>query len=49
MRALETYLRELPVNHHLGVKETSHYPAVANLLNEVGKALKPRLHYEHAS
>jgi len=44
MRALETYLRELSVNHHLGVKETSHYPAVANLLNEVGKALKPRVH-----
>lgn len=42
--ALETYLRELSVNHHLGVKETSHYPAVANLLNEVGKALKPRVH-----
>ena len=44
MRALETYLRELSVNHHLGVKETSHYPAVANLLNEVGRALKPRVH-----
>ena len=44
MRTLETYLRELSVNHHLGVKETSHYPAVANLLNEVGRALKPRVH-----
>ena len=26
-----------------GVKETSYYTALANLLNEVGKTLKPRV------
>jgi hypothetical protein len=40
MHALETYLRELSVNHHLGVKETSHYPAVANLLAQAARALR---------
>jgi hypothetical protein len=42
---LETYLREL---HDIratgaGVKETSFYPALANLLNAVGQTLKPRV------
>lgn len=45
MPPLETYLRELGDIHHsgAGVKETSHYPALANLLNELGKTLKPKV------
>ena len=46
MHPLETYLQELRTIHsaHAGVKETSYYPALSNLLNEVGKPLKPRVH-----
>jgi hypothetical protein len=46
MHSLETYLQELRTVHsaHAGVKETSYYPALANLLNEVGKTLKPKVH-----
>ncbi len=46
MDVLETYLRELRVTRATGagVKETSYYPALANLLNAVGKTLKPRVH-----
>jgi hypothetical protein len=42
---LETYLTELYYIRTSGgaVKETSYYPALSNLLNEVGKALKPRV------
>ena len=45
MTPLETYLHEL---HDIrssgaGVKETSYYPALSNLFNEVGKRLKPRV------
>ena len=45
MTPLETYLQDL---HEIrstgsGVKETSYYPALSNLLNEVGKRLKPRV------
>ncbi len=45
MPPLETYLRELSDIHHsgAGVKETSYYPALANLLNELGKTLKPKV------
>jgi hypothetical protein len=42
---LETYLRELREIRSSGaaVKETSFYGPLANLLNEVGKTLKPRV------
>src|SRR5208282_2398930 len=45
MTPLETYLRELRDIRSSGaaVKETSYYPALANLFNEVGKRLKPRV------
>ncbi len=45
MTALETYLRELRDIRSTGsgVKETSYYPALSNLFNEVGKRLKPRV------
>ena len=45
MTPLETYLRELRDIRSSGaaVKETSYYPALSNLLNEVGKHLKPRV------
>jgi hypothetical protein len=39
----DTYIRDLRAIRSSGaaVKETSYYPALANLLNEVGKTLKP--------
>jgi REP element-mobilizing transposase RayT len=45
MTPLESYLRDL---HEIrstgaGVKETSYYPALSNLLNEAGKHLRPRV------
>src|SRR5574340_1747816 len=45
MTPLETYLRELRDIRSSGaaVKETSYYPALSNLLNEVGRKLKPRV------
>ena len=45
MHALETYLQYLRATRSSGgaVKETSYYPALANLLNEVGKTLKPKV------
>ena len=45
MTPLETYLRELRDIRSSGaaLKETSYYPALSNLLNEVGKKLKPRV------
>ena len=45
MTPLETYLRELRDirSSGAGVKETSYYPALSNLLNEIGKRLKPRV------
>ena len=45
MKPIETYLRELRDirSSGAGVKETSYYPALSNLLNEVGKRLKPRV------
>ncbi|MBI3665336.1 MAG: N-6 DNA methylase [Acidobacteria bacterium] len=46
MNLLETYLRELEQIRSSGaaVEETSYYGALSNLLNEVGKTLKPRIH-----
>jgi hypothetical protein len=45
MTPLENYLRELRDIRSSGaaVKETSYYPALSNLFNEVGKRLKPRV------
>ena len=45
MTALESYLRELNDVHSSGaaVPETSYYPALSNLLNEVGDSLKPKV------
>ncbi len=45
MTTLETYLRELRDIRSSGaaVKETSYYPALSNLLNEIGRKLKPRV------
>ncbi len=45
MNLLETYLRELREIRSSGsaVRETSYYPALANLLNRVGTTLKPRV------
>jgi len=45
MHPLETYLQDLRATRSSGaaVKETSYYPALANLLNEVGKKLKPKV------
>ena len=44
MNALEPYLQELRAIRSSGaaVQETAYYPALANLLNEVGKKLKVR-------
>jgi hypothetical protein len=36
-------LRELRANRTFGTAETSNYVALANLLNAVGKDLKPRV------
>ena len=45
MNPLETYLTELREIHDSGAatKETSGYPALANLLDTVGHTLKPRV------
>ena len=45
MTPLETYLRELRDIRSLGaaVEETAYYSALANLLTEVGKKLKPKV------
>lgn len=45
MHPLETYLQELRTVRSAGaaVKETSYYPALSNLLNEIGKTLKPKV------
>jgi hypothetical protein len=45
MTPLETYLRELRDIRSLGaaVEETAYYPALASLLTEVGKKLKPKV------
>lgn len=45
MNPLETYLQNLYVIHSSGsgVKETSYYGTLDNLLNEVGKTLKPKV------
>jgi hypothetical protein len=45
MNPVETYLEQLREIRcaHAGVKETAYYSALANLLDEVGKTLKPRV------
>jgi hypothetical protein len=45
MNPLETYLKELSEIRAAGagVKETSYYGPLANLLNEIGKPLKPKV------
>jgi hypothetical protein len=45
MHPLETYLRDLQEirSTGAGVKETSFYPPLANLLNAVGHQLRPRV------
>lgn len=45
MHSLETYLHELVEIHRsgVGVKETSYYPVLAALLNDIGKTLKPKV------
>jgi hypothetical protein len=45
MDPVETYIRDLLDIHRSGqaVKETSYYGALANLLNAIGKTLKPRV------
>lgn len=42
---VESYLRELVRIHSSGaaVEETSYYPALSNLLNEIGKEIKPQV------
>ena len=45
MTPLEIYIQDLREirSTGAGVKETSYYPALSNLLNEVGRHLKPRV------
>ena len=43
MHPLESYLRDLSEAHSAGVPETSHYPALRTLLNEIGATLKPKV------
>jgi hypothetical protein len=40
---VESYLADLYAVRGAGTAETSGYPALANLLNEVGGALKPKI------
>jgi hypothetical protein len=46
MNPLETYLKDFGEirSTGAGVAETSYYPALSNLLNEIGKTLKPKVH-----
>lgn len=43
MHPVEKYLRELRQNRSAGVAETSHYGALAGLLNAAGERLRPRV------
>lgn len=45
MDALETYIHELRAIRSSGaaVEEAAYYPPLANLLNEIGKKLKPKV------
>ena len=40
---LEEYFAEMRDTHGLGVKETSYYPYLSQLLNTIGRQLKPRV------
>ena len=46
MNPLETYLKEMRDKRSTGaaVAETSFYPVLSNLLTEIGKGLKPKVH-----
>jgi len=46
MTPVEKYIRDLLYIRRSGeaVKETSYYPPLSNLLNEIGKTLKPHVH-----
>ena len=39
----EAYFTQLHASLGVGVRETSGYPALANLLNAVGESLKPKI------
>ena len=45
MDPLETYLKEIREVHAIGagVEEISYYPALSDLLNEIGRSLKPKV------
>ena len=45
MNPLEAYLKEMRDIHSTGaaVAETSFYPALSGLFNEIGKTLKPKV------
>lgn len=45
MDPVENYFSELRASHAsgAGTKETSYYPALANLVNELGKKLSPKV------
>jgi len=45
MTSLETYIKELSQTRHAAVNETSYYGALANLINDIGKTLKPKVRY----
>ncbi len=45
MTSLETYIHDLRESRHAAVKETSYYVALANLFNDIGKTLKPKVKY----
>ena len=43
MHPLENYIRDLAEAHTAGVPETTHYPALRALFNEIGHTLKPKV------
>jgi hypothetical protein len=45
MTSLETYIKELRETRHAAVNETSYYGALANLINDIGNTLKPKVRY----
>ena len=48
IQPIDTYLDEVSRIRSLpGTRETSYYPAVANLLNQIGGALKPKVYCLH--
>ncbi len=43
MHPLENYIRDLAEAHTTGVPETTHYPALRVLFNEIGHTLRPKV------